>query len=87
MSGMFLLASGPELHTFVIHDLVPGGPAEQAGLAVGDIRRVGGWAGGVRADVRQRQADVEAGEGRRVRVEVGRAGVRGAHVIVLRRLL
>jgi hypothetical protein len=87
MSGMFLLASGPELRTFVVHDLVKGGPAEQAGLAVGDtiIAIDGGPARSLTLGaVRER---LKSGEGRIVPVEVRRRGASMRLDVRLRRLL
>jgi len=36
MLGLTFLASGPDFKTLTVHALVPGSPAEQAGLRVGD---------------------------------------------------
>ena len=87
MSGMFLLAYGPGLRTFVIHDLAPGGPAEHAGLAVGDtVLSVNGQPAATLTLGGVRQL-LKSGDGRAVPVEVSRSGTRATHVVVLRRLL
>ncbi|MFL5563344.1 MAG: aspartyl protease family protein [Gemmatimonadaceae bacterium] len=87
MSGMFLLASGSDLRTFVVRELVQGGPAEAAGIAVGDtlVALDGQPATAVTlGSLRQR---LKAGDGREVRIEVARGGGRSVHVVRLRRLL
>ncbi len=43
-SGMYLTASGRRLDTFTVYDIVPGSPAEQAGIQINDhVRSVNGW--------------------------------------------
>ena len=87
MSGMFLLAEGAERIRYVVGDLVKGGPAEEAGIAIGDelIALDGQPVAAITlGSVRQR---LKAGAGKAVRVEVERGGVRSTHVVMLRRLL
>lgn len=87
MSGMFLLAEGADRSTYVVGDLVKGGPAAAAGIAVGDeLISVDGQptAAITLGSVRQR---LKAGAGRALRVEVEREGTRTVHVVTLRRLL
>jgi hypothetical protein len=87
MSGMFLLAEGADRLTYVVGELVKGGPAERAGIAVGDtlVALDGEPAAAITlGSVRQR---LKAGEGREMRIEVARGGRRSVHVVTLRRLL
>lgn len=87
MSGMFLLAEGADRSRYVVGDLVKGGPADEAGIEVGDelISLDGQPTAAITlGSVRQR---LKAGEGRVVRVEVGRGGARSTRVVRLRRLL
>jgi hypothetical protein len=87
MSGMFLLAEGADRSRYVVGDLVKGGPADEAGIEVGDelISLDGQPTAAITlGSVRQR---LKAGDGRVVRVEVGRKGTRTVHVVTLRRLL
>lgn len=87
MSGMFLLAEGADRTTYVVRELVRGGPAERAGIEVGDtLVALDGQptAAITLGSVRQR---LKAGDGREVRVEVERGGRRGERVVRLRRLL
>ena len=87
MSGMFLLAAGAERSRYVVGDLVKGGPADAAGIEVGDelISLDGQPTAAITlGSVRQR---LKAGAGRAVRVEAGRGGRRITAVITLRRLI
>ena len=87
MSGMFLLAEGADRLTYVVRELVRGGPADQAGIAVGDkLVSLDGQptAAITLGSVRQR---LKAGDGREMRVEVARGGRRSVRVVRLRRLL
>ena len=87
MSGMFLLASGAELRTFVVSELVKGGPAEAAGIAAGDtIVSVDGQRATVLTLGRLREL-LKSGDGKVVRVELERAGTGRSVDIRLRRLL
>lgn len=42
-SGLILVAGGYNLNNFVVHELVPGSPAEQAGIKTGDIIKRVNW--------------------------------------------
>ncbi|HET9003468.1 MAG TPA: aspartyl protease family protein, partial [Gemmatimonadaceae bacterium] len=87
MSGMFLLAEGADRSRYVVGDLVKGGPADEAGIEVGDelISLDGQPTAAITlGSVRHR---LKAGEGRVVRVEVGREGARTMRLVRLRRLI
>lgn len=87
MSGMFLLASGEDLKTFVVRELVKGGPAEEAGIEAGDVVvALDGepTAAMTLGSVRQR---LKSGAGRAIRIEVERGRARSIHVVTLRRLV
>lgn len=87
MSGMFLLAEGADRSRYVVGELVKGGPADEAGIEVGDelIALDGQPTAAITlGSVRQR---LKAGAGKMVRVEVGRGGRRITSEMVLRRLI
>ncbi len=42
-SGLSFLASGPELNTYTVNNVVPGSPAEEAGILKGDQLRKVNW--------------------------------------------
>jgi Periplasmic protease len=87
MSGMFVLASGPALRTFVVRELVTGRPAEAAGIAVGDtIVSVNGQPAAALTLGGLRQL-MKAGDRRTARIELERGGARRNVELRLRRLL
>ena len=85
MSGMFVLAEGPDRRTLVIRDVVEGGPAEAAGLLVGDT--IVAIAGRAAAELRLSSVRqmLRAGDGREVAVEISRGGARRNVTVRLRR--
>ena len=87
MSGMFVLASGADRKTFVVRTLVTGGPAEQAGIAVGDtIVSVNGQPASSLALGALREL-LKGGDGRVVRLGIEHAGTSRSVDITLRRLI
>jgi len=87
MSGMFLLAEGPDRSRYVVSDMVKGGPAEEAGIAIGDtIVAVNGTPARSLTLGAIRRA-LKTGAGREVRLEVERGGRRSTRVVRLRRLV
>ena len=87
MSGMYLLASGADRHRYVVRELVAGGPAATAGVLVGDVIATvdGRPASGMTLSAVRRA--LRSRDGRDVRLDVERAGVRSTITVRLTRLI
>jgi C-terminal processing protease CtpA/Prc len=85
MSGMFIMADRVDRHRFVVHEVLPGGPASRAGVLAGDrIVTVDGRAAaqfslGELRNVLRSQPD------RAVALTIARGGVSLRRIVYLKR--
>lgn len=86
-SGIMMVASGKRLGTFVVFDLIPGSPAEEADIRINDIvRSVNGWPATLHS--LEELTDKFYGKaGKKMRVVIERDGERIRKEFVLRELI
>jgi membrane-associated protease RseP (regulator of RpoE activity) len=84
-SGLFLVAEGTDLETLRVHDVVPGSPAAEAGIDVGDV--ITAIDGSPAADLEQAKALFRAGPGTTYAIDVVRAESPLKTELKLRRLV
>jgi C-terminal processing protease CtpA/Prc len=84
---MVVFAHGPALNRFTVHHVIPGSPASEAGLQVGDeIKKVGIWP--VRwFNLAQVNKKFSGREGKKMRLTYERNGIRNKATFILRNLL
>jgi C-terminal processing protease CtpA/Prc len=87
MSGMYLLADGPDLRRFVVREIVPGGPAAQAGVQVGDLIVAAGGRTAASLTLSALRRLLRSRDGRDVALDVERGGARLTLTVRLRRLV
>lgn len=86
-SGMLLAASGKRLETFTVFDVLPGSPAESAGIQVNDqIRSVNGWPASLHT-LEDLTNKFYGKSGKKMRVVIERNGVRMLKMFALRELI
>lgn len=86
-SGMNLIASGQNLNYFTVLNVLPGSPADEAGIKAGDrILRIGFWAAGMRT-LEELQHLLQQKPGKKVKVRVKRNSIVMKKVVVLRDLI
>lgn len=86
-SGMLLAASGKKLDTFVVFDILPGSPADIAGIKVNDkIHSVNGWPASMNS-LEELTNKFYGKTGKKMKVVIERNGVRTLKTFQLRELL
>ena len=86
-SGILLLATGLRFTTFVIHEIIPGSPADQAGIKKGDIiKRINGFPSAT-LSLRGINRRFRKKEGKKMNLIIKRDGVKIKKSFVLRDLL
>lgn len=86
-SGLNLIAAGPHLNYFSVLNVLPGSPAEEAGILAGDrLLRIGWMPAGIRS-LSDLQAMLQKKVGKKVKVVIKRDGKVMKKWIVLRDLI
>lgn len=86
-SGMNLIASGKNLNYFTVLNILPGSPADEAGIKAGDrVLRIGFWAAGMRT-LEELQQLLQQKPGKSVKIAIKRDGKVLKKQIVLRNLI
>ena len=83
-SGLFILASGRDMRTFVIQDVAFGSPAKDAGLQAGDIILGINGIPSTFLTLKSLNRRLRAQEGKSVRLAIRRANARTRAIITLR---
>ena len=87
MSGMYLMASQADHHRFVVHELVPGGPAAAAGIQVGDVVMAIDGRRAAQMTLSAVRDLLRSRDGGAVALELDRQGTQAQLTVRLRRLI
>lgn len=74
LSGMELIAFGPELRSFIVYDVIPSSPAEEAGVKVGDTIKKVGLLTADRYTLFRLDKKLSNKEGKEIKIEILRDG-------------
>jgi len=86
-SGILLLATGRRFTTFVVHEVIPSSPADQAGIRKGDIiKRINGLPSAV-MNLRGVNRKFRKKRGKKIKLVIKRDGIRMKKTFVLEDLL
>lgn len=70
LSGMELIAFGPELNSYIVFDILPGSPAKEADIKVGDIVKKVGFFEADKYTLHQLDKKLSSKVGKEIRIEI-----------------